>query len=153
MWKIRRISKCEYYQHFCYYIMDWATRKKISSHLHISIFPIFRFIGTGASQIASGRQIRPGWVDATENQRHTCHPCWWVDADFRFEVKSIDLQCFWHTISIAGFVKLIKGAQTGAWKNTTVREGWLNALVTVEVLCWFYVGECIGKRHYVGYNI
>ncbi|KAK9675242.1 Mitochondrial ATP synthase g subunit [Popillia japonica] len=41
----------------------------------------------------------------------------------------------------------------GKWKQTTVREAWLNTLVTIEVLCWFYVGECIGKRHIVGYNV
>lgn len=55
--------------------------------------------------------------------------------------------------SDAGFAKLIRGAKSGAWKNTTVREGWLNTLVTIEVLCWFFVGECIGKRHYVGYDV
>jgi len=53
----------------------------------------------------------------------------------------------------AGIVKIIRGATSGAWKKTPVREAWLNALVTVEVLCWFYVGECIGKRNLVGYNV
>ncbi|XP_055298409.1 ATP synthase subunit g, mitochondrial [Sitodiplosis mosellana] len=53
----------------------------------------------------------------------------------------------------SGLGKLISGAKNGAWKNTTVREAWLNTLVTVEVLCWFFVGECIGKRHYVGYDV
>lgn len=55
--------------------------------------------------------------------------------------------------TIAGIRKLLSGAKSGAWKNTTVREAWLNSLVTIEVLCWFYVGECIGKRHYVGYDV
>ncbi|KAL3266978.1 hypothetical protein HHI36_011126 [Cryptolaemus montrouzieri] len=53
----------------------------------------------------------------------------------------------------SGIAKLIQGAKSGAWKQTPVREAWLNALVTVEVLCWFYVGECIGKRHIVGYDV
>lgn len=53
----------------------------------------------------------------------------------------------------AGIGKLIHGAKSGSWKQTTVKEAWLNTLVTVEVLCWFYVGECIGKRHIVGYDV
>ncbi|KAK4887618.1 hypothetical protein RN001_003889 [Aquatica leii] len=53
----------------------------------------------------------------------------------------------------AGIAKILSGAKSGAWKNTPVREAWLNTLVTVEVLCWFFVGECIGKRHIVGYNV
>ncbi|XP_067010080.1 ATP synthase subunit g, mitochondrial [Anabrus simplex] len=53
----------------------------------------------------------------------------------------------------SGIGKLLSGARTGRWKNVTVKEAWLNTLVTVEVLCWFFVGECIGKRHLVGYNV
>lgn len=49
--------------------------------------------------------------------------------------------------------KLISAAKDGRWKQTTVKEAWLNTLVTVEVVCWFYVGECIGKRHIVGYDV
>ncbi|KAG5675318.1 hypothetical protein PVAND_005229 [Polypedilum vanderplanki] len=52
-----------------------------------------------------------------------------------------------------GIVKLVSGARTGAWKNLTVCEAWLNTLVTMEVCFWFYVGECIGKRHLVGYKV
>ncbi|KAH8412602.1 hypothetical protein KR009_003552 [Drosophila setifemur] len=52
-----------------------------------------------------------------------------------------------------GLGNLIKGAKTGAYKNLTVREAWLNTLVTAEVIFWFYIGECIGKRHIVGYNV
>ncbi|XP_065158190.1 ATP synthase subunit g, mitochondrial [Atheta coriaria] len=53
----------------------------------------------------------------------------------------------------AGIGRLLSGAKNGKWKQLTVREGWLNSLVAVEVLCWFYVGECIGKRHIVGYDV
>ncbi|KAG4072320.1 hypothetical protein HA402_004252 [Bradysia odoriphaga] len=53
----------------------------------------------------------------------------------------------------AGIGKIINGARTGAWKNTTVRDAWLNTLVTAEVFFWFYIGECIGKRHLVGYEV
>ena len=52
-----------------------------------------------------------------------------------------------------GITKLIHSAKTGGYRDVTVREAWLNTLVTVEVLCWFFVGECIGKRHIVGYNV
>ncbi|KAF7273850.1 hypothetical protein GWI33_013463 [Rhynchophorus ferrugineus] len=43
----------------------------------------------------------------------------------------------------AGIGKLISGAKNGNWKNTTVKDAWINTLVSVEVLCWFYVGEVI----------
>ena len=52
----------------------------------------------------------------------------------------------------SGIGKLIHSAKTGAYKNLTVREAWLNTLVAIEVYCWFFIGECIGKRHIVGYN-
>lgn len=52
-----------------------------------------------------------------------------------------------------GIGKLMRGAKNGAWKQLTVREAWLNTLVAAEVFCWFYVGECIGKRHFVGYDV
>lgn len=41
----------------------------------------------------------------------------------------------------------------GNWRNVTVREAWLNTLVTIEVVCWFFVGECIGKGNIVGYQV
>ncbi|CAH1407755.1 unnamed protein product [Nezara viridula] len=53
----------------------------------------------------------------------------------------------------SGIKNILSSAKTGKWKNITVREAWLNTLVTVEVFCWFYVGECIGKRSIVGYKI
>ncbi|XP_076181957.1 ATP synthase F(0) complex subunit g, mitochondrial [Ptiloglossa arizonensis] len=53
----------------------------------------------------------------------------------------------------SGITNLIKSAQTGSYRNLTVREAWLNTLVGAEVLCWFFVGECIGKRHIVGYDV
>ncbi|XP_030561281.1 ATP synthase subunit g, mitochondrial [Drosophila novamexicana] len=48
---------------------------------------------------------------------------------------------------------IVKSAKTGSYKNLSVKEAWLNTLVTAEVIFWFYVGECIGKRHIVGYNV
>lgn len=53
----------------------------------------------------------------------------------------------------AGIGKLLSGAKNGAWKNQTVKSATLNSLVAAEVCFWFYVGECIGKRHIVGYDV
>lgn len=53
----------------------------------------------------------------------------------------------------SGFQKLIEGAKSGRYREFTVRETVINTLVAVEVYCWFYVGECIGKRHFVGYDV
>ncbi|KZC03902.1 PREDICTED: ATP synthase subunit g, mitochondrial [Dufourea novaeangliae] len=53
----------------------------------------------------------------------------------------------------SGIKNLINSAKTGRYREVTVREAWLNTLVTIEVVCWFFVGECIGKRHIVGYNV
>ncbi|XP_063549016.1 ATP synthase subunit g, mitochondrial [Cydia strobilella] len=53
----------------------------------------------------------------------------------------------------SGIGKLLSSAKSGAWKNQTVKEATLNTLVGMEVLFWFYIGECIGKRHLVGYDV
>ncbi|XP_026320159.1 ATP synthase subunit g, mitochondrial [Hyposmocoma kahamanoa] len=53
----------------------------------------------------------------------------------------------------AGIGKLLTSAKTGAWKQQTVKQATLNVLVGAEVLFWFYIGECIGKRHLVGYDV
>uniref|UniRef100_A0A161THZ4 Atp synthase subunit mitochondrial n=1 Tax=Triatoma infestans TaxID=30076 RepID=A0A161THZ4_TRIIF len=52
-----------------------------------------------------------------------------------------------------GIKNIITSAKTGKWKQLTVREAWLNLLVATEVTCWFYIGECIGKRNVIGYKI
>ena len=52
----------------------------------------------------------------------------------------------------SGIQKLMHSAKSGSYKQLTVREAWLNTLVAVEVYCWFFIGECIGRRHLVGYN-
>lgn len=52
-----------------------------------------------------------------------------------------------------GFSNLLRGARTSSWRNLTVREAWLNTLITAEVLCWFFIGECIGKRSLIGYQV
>ena len=34
-----------------------------------------------------------------------------------------------------------------------LQEAVVNTLITVEVICWFFVGEIIGKRGLIGYYI
>ncbi|GFN85372.1 ATP synthase subunit g, mitochondrial [Plakobranchus ocellatus] len=48
---------------------------------------------------------------------------------------------------------IVTSYKTGAYRKLTVREAWLNTLVTAEVFCWFIAGECIGKGSIIGYNI
>ncbi|KAI0240651.1 ATP synthase subunit g, mitochondrial [Lamellibrachia satsuma] len=52
-----------------------------------------------------------------------------------------------------GFSNLMTAAKTQKWQAVTVKEGFLNSLVAFEVLCWFFIGECIGKRSIVGYQV
>ncbi|KAL0106464.1 hypothetical protein PUN28_016286 [Cardiocondyla obscurior] len=52
----------------------------------------------------------------------------------------------------SGFSKLITSARTGRYREVTVREAVINTLVAAEIYCWFFVGECIGKRRIVAYN-
>ncbi|KAL5244390.1 hypothetical protein ACI65C_011801 [Semiaphis heraclei] len=52
-----------------------------------------------------------------------------------------------------GISKTIQTARTGRWKNITVKDATLKSFVALEVYMWFYVGECIGKRHLIGYDI
>ncbi|XP_050459013.1 ATP synthase subunit g, mitochondrial [Cataglyphis hispanica] len=53
----------------------------------------------------------------------------------------------------SGFSRLIQSAKTGRYREVTVREAVINTLVAAEIYCWFFVGECIGKRHLVGYKV
>ncbi|XP_076749123.1 ATP synthase F(0) complex subunit g, mitochondrial [Xylocopa sonorina] len=52
-----------------------------------------------------------------------------------------------------GISNLIRSAKNKRYLQVSVREAWLNTLVSIEVLCWFFVGECIGKRHLIGYDV
>ncbi|CAG0887021.1 unnamed protein product, partial [Darwinula stevensoni] len=48
---------------------------------------------------------------------------------------------------------LLVAAKERRWKQLTVQEAWLNTLVTLEVVFCFFIGECLGKRHFVGYEV
>jgi len=52
-----------------------------------------------------------------------------------------------------GIADIIKSAQTGKFANLTVKEAWLNTLVCAEVAFWFFIGEQIGRRSVIGYNV
>merc|ERR1712045_863848 len=49
--------------------------------------------------------------------------------------------------------KLVSSAATMQFRHLTVKEAWLNTLVGVEVACWFFVGECIGKGSLIAYQV
>jgi len=52
-----------------------------------------------------------------------------------------------------GFGKLISSYRSKGYKQLTVSEAWCNTLVAVEVATWFFIGEIIGRKSLVGYNI
>ncbi len=52
-----------------------------------------------------------------------------------------------------GLDKVAKSAATGAFLGMPVREAAKNALVVAEVAAFFYVGEMIGRRSIIGYNV
>lgn len=55
--------------------------------------------------------------------------------------------------AIQSMKNIIHSAQTGSFKHLTVKEAVLNGLVATEVWMWFYIGEIIGKRGIVGYDV
>merc|ERR1712121_633685 len=55
--------------------------------------------------------------------------------------------------AIGQAAKLVQSAMTFKRANLTVREAWLNTLVGVEVGCWFFIGECIGKGSLVAHKV
>ncbi|MBZ3872083.1 ATP synthase subunit g, mitochondrial [Sciurus carolinensis] len=52
--------------------------------------------------------------------------------------------------AIQSLKKIVNSAQTGSFKQLTVKEAVLNGLVATEVWLWFYIEEIIGKRGIVG---
>ncbi|KAF5398232.1 ATP synthase subunit g [Paragonimus heterotremus] len=54
--------------------------------------------------------------------------------------------------AITQAMNLLNALKSGRWKSVTVKDGILNAVVTAEVLAWFFVGEIIGRRSIIGYS-
>ena len=52
-----------------------------------------------------------------------------------------------------GFGNLVNSAIYRKYLDLTVSQAGKNALVTIEVLCWFYIGEVIGRRSLIGYKV
>ena len=52
-----------------------------------------------------------------------------------------------------GLTNLWKSALTGRFLDLSMKEATKNTLVAVEVACWFYVGEMIGRRSIIGYKV
>ncbi|XP_077162259.1 ATP synthase F(0) complex subunit g, mitochondrial [Paroedura picta] len=48
---------------------------------------------------------------------------------------------------------LARAFRAGRLQQLTVKEALRNGLVATEVLMWFYIGEIIGKRSLVGYDV
>lgn len=48
-------------------------------------------------------------------------------------------------------IQLVKSRKN--FKNITVREAIINGVITTEVICWFFVGEWIGKGTLIGYQV
>ncbi|KAM9680175.1 ATP synthase subunit g, mitochondrial-like [Dama dama] len=55
--------------------------------------------------------------------------------------------------AIQSLKKIINSAKTSSFKQLTVKEALLNGLVATEMWMWFYVGEIIGKRGIIGYDV
>merc|ERR1712180_282034 len=52
-----------------------------------------------------------------------------------------------------GLQKVVKSGLTGGYRNITLKEAGLNVIVAAEIYFWFIIGECLGKRSLVGYDI
>ena len=55
--------------------------------------------------------------------------------------------------AIQSLKKIVNSAQTGSFKQLTVKEALLNVLVATEMRMWFYVHEIIGTRGIVTSNV
>ncbi|TRY78876.1 hypothetical protein TCAL_04256 [Tigriopus californicus] len=56
-------------------------------------------------------------------------------------------------VALGQLAKLAQSGMTMKWAQTPVKEATVNTLVAMEVLCWFFIGECIGKGSLVGYQV
>lgn len=52
----------------------------------------------------------------------------------------------------AEIAKQGKNMKKSGFSHMTVSDVWLNTLVTLEVISWFFMGEVLGRRHFVGYR-
>ena len=52
-----------------------------------------------------------------------------------------------------GFTKLFSSAVTGRFLDLSVKEATKKGLVGIEIACWFFVGEMIGRKSIIGYKV
>lgn len=52
-----------------------------------------------------------------------------------------------------GFGNLYTATLSGKFLDVTVKQATKNALVTTEVVCWFFIGEILGRRSLIGYKV
>lgn len=52
-----------------------------------------------------------------------------------------------------GFANLYRSTMSGKFFDMTVTQATKNSLVAVEVACWFFVGEIIGRKSLIGYKV
>ena len=52
-----------------------------------------------------------------------------------------------------GLGRLWNSTISGKFLDVTLTEASKNTLVAVEVACWFYVGEMIGRKSIIGYKV
>jgi len=55
--------------------------------------------------------------------------------------------------AIADISTKVANLQRQTFREWTVRQTAINVVVGVEVACWFFIGECIGKGSLVGYDV
>jgi len=55
--------------------------------------------------------------------------------------------------AIADASKKITNLQKQTFRDWTVGEATINMIVGAEIICWFFIGECIGKSSLVGYQV
>lgn len=51
------------------------------------------------------------------------------------------------------FMGLKDASLAGKFVDVTVKQACVNTLVAAEIAFWFYVGEIIGRRSLIGYNV
>ncbi|XP_038634740.1 ATP synthase subunit g, mitochondrial, partial [Scyliorhinus canicula] len=56
-------------------------------------------------------------------------------------------------VAVESFKNLVASFKAGQYKHTTVKDALRNALVVTEIVMWFYIGEVIGRRSLIGYNV
>merc|ERR1712107_967864 len=58
---------------------------------------------------------------------------------------------------VGGMLKVVgnltKDALTFKWAQATMKDVAVNTVVVVEIACWFFIGECIGKGSLVGSSL